>query len=156
MRLSVARGIVFGGLIGGACDILYALGFFWWRGVAPTRVLQSVASGLLGTSAYDGGFATAALGLLLHFLMVIAAATLFYLVARRIAWLVRHPVIGGAAFGLGIYLAMNLVVLPLSAFPHKLAFPPPPLALWTSLAVHMFLVGVPIALCIRAAFGNRA
>ena len=44
---------------------------------------------------------------------------------------------------------MNFIVVPLSAFPHKLAFPP--IVLATGLFVHMFLVGVPIALFIRAA-----
>jgi hypothetical protein len=44
---------------------------------------------------------------------------------------------------------MNFIVLPLSAFPHKLAFPP--IVLATGLFVHIFLVGVPIALFIRAA-----
>jgi hypothetical protein len=44
---------------------------------------------------------------------------------------------------------MNFVVVPLSAFPHKLS--DPPVVLITGLLVHMFLVGVPIALCIRFA-----
>ena len=39
------------------------------------------------------------------------------------------------------------IVVPLSAFPQKQAFPP--LVLTTGLLVHMFLVGVPIALCVR-------
>ena len=42
--------IVLGGLIAGAFDITYAIVFSFWRsGVAPSRVLQSVASGLPGT-----------------------------------------------------------------------------------------------------------
>jgi hypothetical protein len=46
-------------------------------------------------------------------------------------------------------MVMNFIVVPLSAFPHKLAFPP--IVLATGLFVHIFLVGVPIALFIRAA-----
>ena len=44
---------------------------------------------------------------------------------------------------------MNLVVVPLSAFPHKLSFPP--LVLITGLLVHMSLIGLPIALVVRKA-----
>ena len=48
--------IVLGGLIGGAFDIAYAIIFSNLRsGVAPSRILQSVASGLLGSDAYTGG-----------------------------------------------------------------------------------------------------
>jgi hypothetical protein len=50
-------------------------------------------------------------------------------------------------FGLGVYGVMNFIVLPLSAFP----FTPHPAALTvvTGLLVHMFGVGVPIALATR-------
>jgi hypothetical protein len=62
--------ILVGGLIAGAIDITYALGFSASRGVAPTRILQSVASGLLGPSSFEGGTATAALGFVLHFVLM--------------------------------------------------------------------------------------
>jgi hypothetical protein len=49
---------------------------------------------------------------------------------------------------------MNLVVLPLSRFPRKLSFPLPVLV--TGLLVHMFLIGVPIALAARRAYKDGA
>ena len=48
--------ILTGGLIAGVMDISYAVLYSYFRsGVAPTRLLQSVASGLLGSEAYTGG-----------------------------------------------------------------------------------------------------
>jgi uncharacterized membrane protein YagU involved in acid resistance len=144
----IPKAIVLGGAIAGALDILYAFIFYGLRGVSPLRILQSIASGLLGPASYTGGLLTASLGLVLHFSIAIAAAATFYVVSRRFAWLIRHAVISGLVFGLCVYAVMNLIVVPLSAFPRQQAFPP--LVLVTGLLAHMFLVGLPIALCIRA------
>src|SRR5207249_8081240 len=43
-------------------------------GFPPVHVLQSVAGGLLGRGTYNGGFATAALGLAMHFTMALTVA----------------------------------------------------------------------------------
>ena len=145
--------IILGGLVGGAFDIAYAIIFSNLRsGVAPSRILQSVASGLLGSDAYTGGTPTAALGLGLHFFMALLWAAGYAIAASRIPLLVRRPVVCGAAFGVFVYAFMNLVVIPLSRFPTKPSYPLVILA--TGLAVHMFLFGVPIALASRRAYAS--
>ncbi len=150
MRPSPARfAILVGGGIAGACDIAYAVSFSAMRGRPPARTLQSVASGLLGMTAYDGGATTATLGLVLHFLNAFLFAAFFYFASRRAAFLVRRPLLWGAVYGFLIFALMNLVVLPLSAFPHPIRFVP--IVVGTGLAVHLFLVGVPIALASRVA-----
>ena len=141
------RFILLGGLIAATCDITYAVGYSAWRGVAPMRILQSVASGLLGKPAFDGGAATAVLGLCLHYAICIVAAAVYWHAARRLAWLTGHAVPAGLAFGLAVYGFMNYVVLPLSAFPFPLH--PAALTVVTGLLVHMVGVGLPIALCTR-------
>jgi hypothetical protein len=141
--------ILAGGSIAGACDITYAIVFSAFRGVAPARILQSVASGLLGAAAYTGGARTAALGLFLHFFIACSWAAIFYAASRRVSALMRHAVISGLLFGVLVYAVMNLLVLPLSAYPRKLTFPP--VVLITGLLVHMLLVGLPIALMVRRA-----
>lgn len=146
-RLSPLSAILIGGAIAGALDITYAIGFSAMRGVAPSRILQSVASGLLGAPAFEGGVATAALGLVLHFCIAFIWAAIFYLASKAIAFLTRHPVVAGLFYGFIIYAVMNLVVLPLSAFPRKVSFPL--VVLITGLLVHMFCIGLPIALTVR-------
>ncbi len=64
-----AAALVAGTLAVGILDILDAFIFFGLRGARPIGILQSIASGVLGRAAYQGGMRTAALGLLLHFVI---------------------------------------------------------------------------------------
>ena len=125
-------------------DIAFAFVVSWLRGVGPVRVLQSVASGLLGEAARDGGLATAALGGVLHFLIAFIWAAVYWLTSRKLKVLVRHPVACGLLYGFAVYAFMYLVVLPLSAAYFKPTFTPYTVSL--NGAGHMLLVGLPIAL----------
>ena len=111
------------------------------------RLLQSVASGMLGLAAYRGGWPTAFLGLMLHFIIAMSWAAIFYFAAEHFAVLTRRAVAAGIVYGLFIYGMMNLVVLPLSALPGKVRFTPLPTI--TGLIVHMFGIGLTIALATR-------
>ena len=144
-----ARFVALAGVVGATCDIVYAILFYGWMGVPTERLLQSVASGLLGKASFGGGWATAALGLALHYAIVLVAATLFYAIARRWAWLRDEPVSAGLVYGIAIYAVMNFVVLPLSAYPFTMTFPL--LCTATGLLVHMIGVGLPISLITRRA-----
>jgi hypothetical protein len=148
MSARPGRAILCGGLIAGALDISYACVRGILRGSTAMRTLQSVASGLLGRGALDGGWATAALGVALHFTIALGAATVYYLASRRIALMVQRPVLSGLLFGALVYLCMSRVVVPLSAAPFRI-----PLTL-LDLAVHMFFIGLPIALAVRR-YGRR-
>ena len=152
-RQSAAYAIVVGGLVAGAIDIIYALTFSALRGVAPTRLLQSVASGLLGSAAYQGGKPIALLGLFLHFALMMIIAAIFYFASTRLRFLLARPVLSGGLYGFAVFWVMNLVVLPLSAFPSQVKFVP--IVVATSLVVHAFGIGVPIALASRAALRDR-
>ena len=150
-RNSALSAILAGGAIAGAIDITYAIVFSGLRGVAPARILQSVASVVLGAASYRGGTPAAALGLVLHFLIALIWAAIFYAASRQFDVLVRHPIVSGVLYGAFIYAAMNFVVLPLSAFPGRFTFVP--LVVTTGVLVHMFGIGVPIALATRRAAG---
>ncbi len=139
-----------GGAAAGLIDLLYAIGANLPAGVAPIRVLQSVASGLLGRAAYQGGVGTALLGTALHFAMTIVMAALFVAVARSAPPIRRHLIAAGLAYGVLIYFAMRWVVVPLSHFPGDLRVVRP-----VELAVHAVGVGLVIALAARR-FALRA
>ena len=138
------QAILWGGLIAGCLDLTAAFIAFGLQGTAPVRIMQSIASGLLGMDSYAGGFKTAALGVALHFLIATGATAVFYLLSRRLKFMVRQAIIAGLLYGAAVYFFMNLVVLPLSAFPHKIAF-----RFVTGLLIHLFCVGLPIALVVR-------
>jgi hypothetical protein len=148
MRARAFDTIVLGGLVAGALDILDAFVLTWANGGSAVRVLQFIASGVLGSGAFQGGFATAAAGLVLHFVIALGAATVFLGISRLIPAVLRHPVASGVAFGLGVFLVMNLVVLPLAGFPGGL---PAGWRLVNGLLIHAFGVGLPIAW-----FGSRS
>jgi hypothetical protein len=147
---SPLRLVLAGGLVAGTLDIVYAWVFWAIKaGVPARRILQSVAAGLLGKASFEGGAATAALGLGLHFFIACSMAVTYFLVARRWAALRRRPVVYGAAYGLLLYAIMNYIVVPLSAAGGGGGKDP----LWVGLtvAVHMFLIGMPIAFFVRTA-----
>jgi uncharacterized membrane protein YagU involved in acid resistance len=112
------------------------------------RIFQSVASGLLGKSAFDGGTTIAALGLGLHFAMALVIASIYVLASRSISVLTRRPLFYGAIYGLVVYSVMNAIVVPLSNVPARTG-PRPTILIVSELLVHMIGVGVPIALAAR-------
>jgi len=148
-KVRAAAWIALAGVVAASCDIAYALVFSGWKGVPAQRLLQSVASGWLGLEAFRGGAATAALGLALHYGIVMVATILFWGVARRWSWLREEPITTGLLYGVAIYAFMNFVVLPLSAYPYPINFPL--LRTSTGLLVHMIGVGLPISLITRRA-----
>ncbi len=136
--------IAVGGLIVGALDLTYAILVYSPR--HPILIPQTIASGLLGERAYDGGMATAILGVLLHFTIAFGAATVYYLASRKIPFMVTRAFASGLLYGAMVYGFMQLVVLPLSAAPHH------PMALFLracEFVEHWFFVGLPIALSVR-------
>lgn len=141
--------VLVGGFIAGALDILYAIVFWAVRADVPAmRILQSVAAGLLGSASFTGGWQTAALGLFLHFFIAVSMSFAYFAVALRWRVLSRFPWPLGALYGLILYAIMNYIVVPLSA-----ASPGSRDTLWVglSVAVHMALIGIPIALATRRA-----
>lgn len=144
-----------GAIVAGTCDITYATTYAYLRaGMAPTRLLQFVASGALGQAAFDGGVATAALGLGFHFLNAFIITTIFFVVAARVPALRRNAVPVGISYGLVVYCVMTFLVVPWSRIGPR-PFPAT-LTLVTGLLVHMFLIGLPVALAARRAFPESA
>lgn len=134
------RAILLGGLLGGTGDLIFAFVFYGFK----LRVFQSVAAGLIGrAAAFDGGVPTFLLGVLLHYVIALIWAALFWTASRTLPALVKHAIPAGLGYGLIIYFGMNSVVLPLSAL-HAKAWPPN-LAAWP-IVMHMLVVGLPIAL----------
>lgn len=153
-RRPAVLAIVAGGGIAATLDIAYALTFwFFYRGVAPTAVLHTIAGGLLGLPvARAGGASTALLGLGLHYFIAMCMAAAFFIVSRHFRFLTRQPIVAGVLYGVMLYAIMNFVVLPLSALPpHAWK---PTLPAFTDLCSHMFFVGLPIALATRRARGR--
>jgi uncharacterized membrane protein YagU involved in acid resistance len=111
--------ILLGGIVAGTLDIGAASLI---NGANPGRILQAIASGLVGKSAFDGGPATVELGLALQWAMSIIIASIFVVAARWRPVLRRQWIKAGLAYGVIIFVVMNYVVLPLSAIGHPPRF----------------------------------
>ena len=119
------RPILIAGLIAGTLDITYACVFFGIRNhVSPIRIFQSVARGALGQRAFQGGLKVAALGLFFHFLIALTAAAVYFFM-----------------YGIVMrFAAIHSTTLPWS-YPWVVLIP--------NLLIHMFGIGLPIALVTR-------
>jgi hypothetical protein len=137
-----APAILIGGLIAGGLDLIAAYISF---GVGVPRV---IAAGLLGPAVIrSANPAIYALGVFLEFFIAMGAAAVYYAFSRKLDFLRHHFFICGLYFGIAVYLVMNLIVLPLCALHanRPIAIP----GMIQGLLVHMLLIGVPIAYCVK-------
>lgn len=154
MRNKILPAALAGGLVGGAIDIAYAM--TWWNvaaGVPPGRIFQSIAAGWVGgKAAREGGVETMLLGAVSHFGIAIVMALVYCAASLFLPVLRQRPVVMGLLYGIGLWLAMNYMVVPLSAAGGG----EPQLDWWTitGIVVHAAGVGLPIALSARWIMGK--
>src|SRR4029077_18671336 len=140
-KTSALLAIAAGGGIAGTLDLLQACILFGWR------VPHVIAAGLLGRQARHGGVGTYILGACLHFFIACSATAIYYAASRKLRFLIGHPLVCGLFYGIAVELVMSYIVLPLSALhargPYELK------DVLLGLAVHMVVVGLPIAFSVR-------
>jgi len=145
--------ILYAGALVGVLDITAAcIQVYVSYGYAPARLLKGVAGGLLGRSAVEGGFSTAALGLLMHFTMALTVAAIFYALSRRLPLpqKLSGVVAVGLLYGAAVFAVNNFATAPFLSWVRSLylhtpiSFKPP--MGWSQLVIHLFCVGLPIAL----------
>jgi len=136
--------ILWSGLIAGILDaIAGVIVYYIFFGFNPLQVLQFIASGIHGPEAINGGILMILAGTFYHFLIAYVVAIVYFFIYPKIKLLNRNIVVMGLIYGLGIWLVMNLLILPQSNIPKgpfdiNLAI--------VGIVWHMVLVGLPIAL----------
>lgn len=147
-RSSALTTILIGGLVAGAFDITAACINGGLSGRSPIWIFQSVAGGLFGRGTFQGGLKTAVIGLILHFFIATMATTVYFVASSFLPFLRKQAIICGPLYGIVVYLFMYSVVLPLSALKFKF-FNQAGTAIATGILIHIFCVGLPIALIVR-------
>lgn len=136
--------VILGGFVAGNLDALDGVvAFGLVNGQNPIKVLQYIASGAIGASSFDGGLATALLGMVLHFFIAFVVAAIYYFASLRIPVLYQQAITLGLLFGAAVFLVMNYVVLPFSNVPEgKFSW----ILFINGIVGHALFVGLPISL----------
>jgi hypothetical protein len=137
------KAIAWGGVSCAILDGVAASVQFGLKGINPLLVWQGVASGLLGERAFRDGWVAGGLGVLFHFAIAFSAATAFVEACHALPFLAQAYWISGPVYGVLVFLAMNLIVVPLSARPKR---PASLQGLIIQLIIHVLFVGLPIAM----------
>ena len=135
-------------LVVGTLDIGEVMIVSWLRGGAPLKILQAIASGIYGKESFQGGTRTMLIGLALHFFIATVVVAVYFLASRKLAFLNRHPILTGAVYGVGVYLFMNFVVLPLVGMPPKFTT----FSVVNQLFCHVVLIGIVTGLFARGQY----
>lgn len=134
--------IIKASLVTGSLDMLFAFANAWWSaGVTPERVLQFIACGLLGKSAFQSLPAIAFLGLTIHYFIAFCWTVLFFLVYSKFKNIIRSKFLQAVLYGLFIWMVMNLLILPVTRTPQQTFYWPDALK---GAAILIIAVGLPL------------
>lgn len=141
---SSLKTILKSGLVAGMLDATAGvIVYFIWFKFNPLQVLQFIAMGVFGPKAMEGGFPMVVAGLIFHFIIAYVCAIIYFYAYPKISFLKNKHIVSGLLFGLGIWLIMNLIIVPASNIPAS----PFDLGLAVvGIIWHMTLVGLPIAI----------
>jgi len=135
-------------LVCGTLDISDAMVYYALRfHVAPERLLQNIASHLIGRSAFSGGLRDAVLGLALHYLIATFWIATFVMAAQHVTILFERPILCGALYGMFIYCVMNFLILPFTR--NASAFSPDIFSLVNGVMALVVFMGILVALLNR-------
>ncbi|MBT1704304.1 hypothetical protein [Chryseosolibacter indicus] len=110
---SFSRTILLTGLLAGTCDILGAIAITYTK-LSPLVLLQYVASGVIGNSAFTGGTSTALLGLGVHYCIAFTVSIIVFLTYPFAIKLLKNKYLAALAYGIVVWCVMNLIAVPLS------------------------------------------
>lgn len=138
-------------LLAGSLDIIAACTqFYILTGRSPLKILNYVASGLVGKEALGKGALVnewwlPVLGLVVHFVIALAFTLFFFWAYPKLKLRSANKFIIGMLYGIFVWCVMNLAVVPL-AMDGKL-----PNNWWKAaqaMLILMFMIGLPIAFII--------
>lgn len=134
------------GIAGGLLFALFMLGepiaFGKPAGDVVGGMFGGIAATVMGPAA-QGNPAATAIGIALHFAVAIFWALGYVYLVRTQPQLVRRPWLSGIAFGLVVYVFMQIILITAGAY-HR----PGPVALLTNLVAHTLFFGLPVALIV--------
>jgi hypothetical protein len=148
------RAVLLGGIAGNLAISAYlsiVLPLFFHT---PAIVLfQWDDSNIVGAGAYNGGWASAALGFFFDFIVSWVWAFCFVTIYNTLPFARRSTAVSGLLLGVVVMLVMGYVVVPLG---HAQRPSDSPAGLLDRLIAHTVFFGLPLALTVRAVIGWRS
>lgn len=83
----------------------------------PVKIFNFIASGVFGKEAFSGGLPMATLGFIFHMIIATIWVTIFFFLYPRLRLYTKNWMAVGLAYGVIVWLGMNLIVVPLSNTP---------------------------------------
>jgi hypothetical protein len=116
-------------------------------------VFRYVASAVFDKAAFTGGKEMIAYGISFHFMIALCWAAVYYYLYKKIPLIRRSFIISGMAYGVMVWIVMNLLVVPLT---HVQQAPFTLQSVAKNMVILMFAIGLTIAfithrLCMAAA-----
>jgi len=142
----LGRRILVATAIAGTLDIGMAATETALHGKPVGKMLRGLASGAV-PPAVDWGATGALLGLAVHYAIMAVMAAVFMLLHARNHRLRAHSLVAGALYGLGLFLFMYGLVLPIR---FGAPLPSDPIAIAKGLFAHMILVGLTFGVVARS------
>ena len=147
-KTSLIAPILVGGSVAGLLDMTSA--YITFGRYMPI----GIAGGIVGAAGRHLNAGQYVLGLCIHYFIAFSAATVYCLASKKLDFLRDHFFVCGIFYGIAVFLVMQLVVLPLSAY-HAMG-PYQYRGLVQGLLAHIFLIGLPIAISLRMLSERRA
>jgi len=139
--------IFWGGVLAGTLDGMAAALYLHDNlGLNAGQVMQFVASALFGQASFQAGYLTVFAGFVIHYLIAFGFSAIYYYSYPVVSAIRQWPVVLGLCYGLGVWLVVNVLLLPLT----RISLPP--FEINSALIVmfwHMLLVGLPIAFIVN-------
>jgi len=140
---SLPRAILITGLIAGLLDASGAIIHYLSVGRKdPVKIFNFIASGVFGSEGLSGGMPMALLGFIFHMMIATTWAAIFFLLSAKLRLYTRSWIIVGLAYGIVVWLGMNLIVVPLSNTPPMNRTPS---GVIIGIIVLMICIGLPCA-----------
>jgi len=145
--------IAWAGLLVGSLDILAAIvNFKIATGKDPILIFQYIASAVFGKDAYSGSSLMPVLGLILHFIIAYIFTIIFFIIYPKMKLFKYNAILTGIAYGILIWIAMNMIVVPLSKI-GKFSFKLSGVLLQASILIVM--IGIPLSLICKHYYSKK-
>jgi hypothetical protein len=146
---SALRTILLTGLLAGTLDGTTAVLVYGH----PEGIFRSIASGAFGREmAFSGGPIMVVMGVLFHYFIAMTWTTIYFFLYPRLRNLPGNKYVFGIYYGTIVWMAMNLIVIPLSRIKAR------ELQLDQSvigITILIFMIGLPISILVHRHYNSR-